>query len=99
MCKKDKCGMWRPSTTTQTVSGVERISPAGPHSVAQNTVVSSSASDEIPVCAPYSSGSSKFAMTNSKMVKSRKTNNGGIQLSKTASESTSGSKPALTDPT
>jgi len=66
--------------------------------IAQNTVVSKSASEDTPVWTPYSHGSSQFAVTTSIVVNNRNTSSGGIQPSKTASESTSGNNPAANDP-
>src|SRR5205823_6116448 len=99
MCRNENCGAWRPKTTTQSVSGVDSMSPAGPHSTVQSTVVSISANEEIPVWVPYSHGSIKLPVTSSSVANNRNTNNGGFQLSNTASESSRGSKAATSDPT
>ena len=52
-------------TARQTVSGVARISPTGPHSSVQNTAARMIATGESPVLEPYSQGSTMLLLTSS----------------------------------
>src|SRR5579859_2820679 len=64
------CGTYLPSTTRQTVNGVESSSPIGPHSHVQNTADTSTASADIPVDAPYQYGSTNWLTTSSRIANS-----------------------------
>ena len=50
--RNPNCGTCRPSTTRQTVSGVDRSSPTGPQSQVQKIAAARIAIDERPVLAP-----------------------------------------------
>ena len=65
MSKRLSALMWRPATTRQRVSGVETMSPTGPHSQLQNIAAMTTDSGDSPVVWPYSCGSMSCPATNS----------------------------------
>ncbi len=64
--KKASCGRLRPTTSRQTVRGVDRIRPSGPHSAVQKVAAAISDSADRPVEVPYSIGSTMLLLTSSR---------------------------------
>ena len=64
--RNSNCGTCRPSTTRQTVSGVDRSSPTGPQSQVQKIAATMMASGERPVREPYSQGSMTLLLISSR---------------------------------
>ena len=87
-----------PMTTRQTVSGVERMSPTGPHSHVQNTAATMSAIGVTPVLELYSQGSIRLLLSSSRIMKRPIASNGIVQLGETASESVIGSAAPIQGP-
>ena len=96
--KKPSWGTWRPSTTRQTVSGVDRSSPTGPHSVVQTTAATRTAIGESPVLEPYSHGSSTLLLNSSRLTNSAMVSSGGVHPGATANDRAMGNSAASTGP-
>src|SRR6185437_8440646 len=71
-------------TTTQTVRGVERNSPTGPHSMVQKIAAIMIASDDRPVLEPYSQGSTTLLLISSATRNRPATQNSIVQPGSTA---------------
>src|SRR4249920_789230 len=80
---KSNGGTYLLNTTTQTVSGVARISPTGPHNHVQNATAIRSPTSETPALSPYSQGSRIILATSSNARKTASTRAGHIHPSKT----------------
>jgi len=87
-----------PSRSHKPSAESPKRSPAHPQSIVQKTVVTNSASEEIPVCAPYSQGSTRFAAINSSTANRRTTSSGGPQPLNAASASANGNAVAVRTP-
>src|SRR3990170_3624882 len=88
----------RQSTTRQTVSGVDKTSPMGPHSAVQNVADATTATGDKPVLCPYTIGSITCPTTGSTTINSANVQSSMVQLGSTATESTSGNAAAMTAP-
>src|SRR4051812_15238840 len=98
MFKNPKLGINRPMDTKQTVKGVDKSKPTGPHSQVQNTAAASTASGVMPVEVPYSHGSITFATMISMTAKRPKVNKGLVQLGSTANARANGIEAAIHAP-
>src|SRR5437763_6276794 len=99
MSRNRSCGTCFPITTRQTVSGVANSNPIGPHSHVQNTADARIATVEIPVLAPYSSGSITLTVKSSIVANNPTVHTNTLQPGYTASEISSGNDAAIHGPT
>ncbi len=91
--------MWRPSTTRQSVSGVDRISPTGPHSHAQKMAEMTTDTGDSPVLWPYTSGSTICPVTGSTTRNSATVDSAMVQPGSTAAAMVIGSTAEPMAPT
>src|SRR5690606_3342181 len=97
--KYSSCGVWRPKATSVAGSGVAINSPIGPHSQAQKTADTITATDGRPVLEPYSQGSTALVTSSSRTTYMQTTRSGVVQPSKCASDSRIGMPAAISGPT
>ena len=81
------------------MSGVDRSSPAGPHSVVQNTAATRTATGESPVLEPYSQGSSTLLLNSSRVTNSAMVSSGSVHPGAAANDNAIGNSAAITGPT
>src|SRR5687767_8486411 len=79
MSRKDSCGTCLPMTRRQTVNGVARSNPTGPHSQVQNTAATRTATGDTPVFLPYSDGSTTLLVKSSRAINSPNVRMGATQ--------------------
>src|SRR5262249_12515731 len=96
--RNSSCGTCRPRTTRHTVSGVDSSNPTGPNNQVQKVAAAISATEDRPVLAPYTQGSSTFATTSSTPTNSRTTQTSSIQPGSTATASATGKPAAMMIP-
>ena len=91
--------MWRPMTTRHSVSGVDKISPIGPHSQDQKIAATITENGESPVEWPYSSGSIAWPVIPSATMKKAAVHSAIDQPGSIAAARTTGSSAEISEPT
>ncbi len=96
--RKANCGRYRPITSRHTVSGVDMMSPTGPHSAAQKVAATMSDSADSPVLEPYSQGSMTLLLTSSSSTMRPSVHSTRSQPGSTAKARVSGNAAAMNGP-
>src|SRR5262245_32778430 len=78
-------GTYFPKTTKQTVMGVARIKPTGPHSQVQNAAATNTPTGDTPVPLPNNNGSTMLAVGSSSNRNKPNASKGSVQPGNTAS--------------
>ncbi|NNJ26366.1 hypothetical protein LzC2_24490 [Planctomycetes bacterium LzC2] len=86
-------------TVRQTVSGMARIKPTGPHSHSQNVAAASTPIVDTPVPDPYSHGSMTLLLISSSRTNIPTTSSGWLQPSDTTTDRAIGKSAAIHGPT
>src|SRR3970040_2504983 len=97
--RKDNWGTCLPITNKQTVNGVARRSPTGPHNHIQKMAATSTATADTPVFLPYSQGSRMLLLMSSSTTNSQMVSSGANQPVETANDRLIGIAAAIHGPT
>src|SRR5258708_4865368 len=97
--RKARWGTYRPMTTMQTVSGVERMRPGHPQRSAQKMAMARRAREEMPVRELKSQGSTKLVAVSSRVRKGARIRSGWAQEEKMAMETMRGRMRLVAVPT